>query len=252
MLSVLHHSRDGVQPDDSCDRRRQATLGRSGGMKFFVDTADIAEIEDLAATGLLDGVTTNPSLIAKSGGDFFEVIRQHLRHRAGAGERGGHRHRRRDHALRRPQARRARAQRRGQGAAHLGRPQGLPRAQPGRHQGQRHALLLALSGAARGEGRRGLHLALRRPARRHQPGRHGPDPRDRDDLPRLSRHHRHRDPGRLDPPSAPRGGGGEARRSTWRRCRRLVLRKLASHPLTDKGLDAFLADWQKTGQSILS
>ena len=44
-------------------------------MKFFVDTADIAEIEDLAATGLLDGVTTNPSLIAKSGGDFFEVIR---------------------------------------------------------------------------------------------------------------------------------------------------------------------------------
>ena len=44
-------------------------------MKFFVDTADIAEIEDLAATGLLDGVTTNPSLIAKSGGDFFDVIR---------------------------------------------------------------------------------------------------------------------------------------------------------------------------------
>ena len=33
-------------------------------MKFFVDTADVAEIADLAATGLLDGVTTNPSLIA--------------------------------------------------------------------------------------------------------------------------------------------------------------------------------------------
>ena len=43
-------------------------------MKFFVDTADVAEIADLAATGLLDGVTTNPSLIAKSGRDFFEVI----------------------------------------------------------------------------------------------------------------------------------------------------------------------------------
>ena len=36
-------------------------------MKFFVDTADLAEIEEIAATGLLDGVTTNPSLILKSG-----------------------------------------------------------------------------------------------------------------------------------------------------------------------------------------
>ncbi|MBC2650697.1 fructose-6-phosphate aldolase [Novosphingobium flavum] len=45
-------------------------------MKFFVDTADTAEIADLAATGLLDGVTTNPSLIAKSGRDFMEVTRE--------------------------------------------------------------------------------------------------------------------------------------------------------------------------------
>lgn len=43
-------------------------------MKFFVDTADIADIKDLATTGLLDGVTTNPSLIAKSGRDFIEVV----------------------------------------------------------------------------------------------------------------------------------------------------------------------------------
>lgn len=43
-------------------------------MKFFVDTADTAEIGSLAATGLLDGVTTNPSLIAKSGRNFLEVI----------------------------------------------------------------------------------------------------------------------------------------------------------------------------------
>ncbi|MDD9901346.1 MAG: fructose-6-phosphate aldolase [Alphaproteobacteria bacterium] len=40
-------------------------------MKFFVDTADINEIKDLAATGLLDGVTTNPSLVAKSGAKNF-------------------------------------------------------------------------------------------------------------------------------------------------------------------------------------
>src|SRR4028119_775222 len=45
-------------------------------MKFFVDTADTAEIRDLAATGLLDGVTTNPSLIHKSGRDFIEVVRE--------------------------------------------------------------------------------------------------------------------------------------------------------------------------------
>lgn len=43
-------------------------------MKFFVDTADTAEIKDLAATGLVDGVTTNPSLIKKSGRDFKDVI----------------------------------------------------------------------------------------------------------------------------------------------------------------------------------
>lgn len=45
-------------------------------MKFFVDTADLNEIKELAATGLLDGVTTNPSLIAKAGGDFKETIRE--------------------------------------------------------------------------------------------------------------------------------------------------------------------------------
>ena len=43
-------------------------------MKFFVDTADLDEIKDLAATGLLDGVTTNPSLIAKSGGAMRDMI----------------------------------------------------------------------------------------------------------------------------------------------------------------------------------
>ena len=45
-------------------------------MKFFVDTAEIADIKDLAATGRLDGVTTNPSLIAKSGRDFMEVTKE--------------------------------------------------------------------------------------------------------------------------------------------------------------------------------
>ena len=45
-------------------------------MKFFVDTAEIDEIKDLAATGMVDGVTTNPSLILKSGRDILEVTRE--------------------------------------------------------------------------------------------------------------------------------------------------------------------------------
>jgi transaldolase len=45
-------------------------------MKFFIDTADIAEIRDLAATGLVDGITTNPSLVAKSGRKFLEVVKE--------------------------------------------------------------------------------------------------------------------------------------------------------------------------------
>ena len=45
-------------------------------MKFFVDTADTAEIRDLAESGLVDGVTTNPSLIHKAGRDFLDVVRE--------------------------------------------------------------------------------------------------------------------------------------------------------------------------------
>jgi len=45
-------------------------------MQFFIDTADVAEIRDLAATGLVDGVTTNPSLVHKAGRDFFEVLEE--------------------------------------------------------------------------------------------------------------------------------------------------------------------------------
>lgn len=45
-------------------------------MQFFVDTADVNEIKELAATGMVDGVTTNPSLVAKSGRDFIETVRE--------------------------------------------------------------------------------------------------------------------------------------------------------------------------------
>lgn len=45
-------------------------------MKFFVDTAEINEIKELADTGLLDGVTTNPTLIAQSGKNFLKLIEE--------------------------------------------------------------------------------------------------------------------------------------------------------------------------------
>lgn len=45
-------------------------------MKFFIDTAEVGEIRAAHALGLVDGVTTNPSLIAKSGRDFKDVIRE--------------------------------------------------------------------------------------------------------------------------------------------------------------------------------
>ena len=45
-------------------------------MQFFLDTADVEKIRELHQTGLVNGVTTNPSLIAKSGRDFFETLRE--------------------------------------------------------------------------------------------------------------------------------------------------------------------------------
>ena len=45
-------------------------------MKFFVDTADIAEIRELNDAGLADGVTTNPSLVAKTGKNFLDIVRE--------------------------------------------------------------------------------------------------------------------------------------------------------------------------------
>lgn len=45
-------------------------------MKFFIDTAEVAEIRAAGELGLVDGVTTNPSLVAKSGRDFHEVLKE--------------------------------------------------------------------------------------------------------------------------------------------------------------------------------
>ena len=45
-------------------------------MKFFIDTANVNEIRKAAELGVVDGVTTNPSLIAKEGRDFIEVVKE--------------------------------------------------------------------------------------------------------------------------------------------------------------------------------
>lgn len=45
-------------------------------MKFFIDTADLGEIRAAAAMGLIDGVTTNPSLVAKTGRKYLDVVRE--------------------------------------------------------------------------------------------------------------------------------------------------------------------------------
>ncbi len=61
-------------------------------MKFFIDTAEVAEIRAAHELGLVDGVTTNPSLIAKSGRDFREVDHRDHRHRRRPDLRRGDRH----------------------------------------------------------------------------------------------------------------------------------------------------------------
>ena len=53
---------------------KRIALELESNMKFFVDSADLDQIAELNDIGLVDGVTTNPSIIAKSGRDFKEVI----------------------------------------------------------------------------------------------------------------------------------------------------------------------------------
>src|SRR3546814_10160715 len=64
----------GVESMSAPCRARHVSRSGATHMKFFVDTADTAEIRDLAESGLVDGVTTNPSLIHKSGRKFLEVV----------------------------------------------------------------------------------------------------------------------------------------------------------------------------------
>jgi transaldolase len=63
-----------VRLDEGTLRLLCSTRKRRQAMKFFIDTADVREIKEASAMGLVDGVTTNPSLVAKSGRKFSEVL----------------------------------------------------------------------------------------------------------------------------------------------------------------------------------
>ena len=76
------------KPSDAIVRARMNS--KETAMKFFVDTADVKDIRELNDLGLLDGVTTNPSLILKSGGKHRRGDQGNLRHRQGSGFGRGH------------------------------------------------------------------------------------------------------------------------------------------------------------------
>ena len=62
-------------------------------MKLFIDTGNLKEIEALVPLGIIDGVTTNPSLLAKEPGDYREILKQICEIVQGPGQRRGGRHR---------------------------------------------------------------------------------------------------------------------------------------------------------------
>jgi transaldolase len=218
-------------------------------MKFFVDTADIEEIRNLAATGMVDGVTTNPSLIAKSGRDFIETVAEICRVVRGpvSAEVAAT-----DAATMIAEGRRLAAIAENVAVKVPLTWDGLKACRTLAGEGQmvnvtlcfsaNQALLAAKAGASFISpfiGRLddcGLDgMALIRDIRQIY-----------DNYPELKteilaasiRHPRHVTDCALagaDVATVPPG----------------VLRQLAQHPLTDKGLEQFVADWAKTGQSIL-
>ena len=218
--------------------------GASGGpMKFFIDTADVKEIREAAAMGLVDGVTTNPSLVAKTGRKFRDVLLEICdivkgpvsAEVVGAKYDDMMKEARELAALRNEHRRQDPDDRRGhEGGAHVHR-RG--------HQDQRHAVLLGDPGAARGQGRRDVHLAVRRSARRRLDRRHAADRRD----PRRSTRTTTSRPRCSSPRCATRCTC--SRRRCWARTSRRVRSRCccssSKHPLTDIGLKKFLEDWEK-------
>ena len=75
-------------------------------MKIFIDSGNLKDIEALVPLGIIDGITTNPSLLAKEGGDYRAILKKICQIVQGADQRRGGRDRRRRHDPRGPRARR--------------------------------------------------------------------------------------------------------------------------------------------------
>lgn len=133
-------------------------------MKFFIDTADIKEIREAAAMGLVDGVTTNPSLVARTGRKFKDVLLEICDIVKGpvSAEVVGTKY---DDMMR--EARDYAALRENIVVKIPMLAEGMKAVNVRRrgHQDQRHAVLLGHPGAARREGRRDVHLPVCRAAR---------------------------------------------------------------------------------------
>ena len=151
-------------------------------MKLFVDTASVKEIEALAALGILDGVTTNPSLLARESGDYRHILKQMCQIVQGpvsaevvATDAEGMLREGRDLAsidehivIKVPFTR--------DGV------RGVQDTCIGRAARQRHADLFSRAGVAGGEGWRGLRQSVCWTPGRHRDNRDEPDPRDRRDV----------------------------------------------------------------------
>ena len=218
-------------------------------MKFFVDTADLEEIRDLAASGLLDGVTTNPSLVAKTGQGFIEVVKQICEVVSGpvSAEVTAT-----DHATMVKEGRKLAKIAKNIAVKVPLTPDGLHACRVLREDGTMvnvtlcfspaQAILAAKAGASFvspfigrlddiGEDGMGLIADICQIYRQY-------DAFTTEVLVASVRHSIH-------VIEAAKVGAHVATMPPK------VLRQLFQHPLTDKGLAAFLADWQKTGQSIL-
>ena len=141
-------------------------------MKFFIDTADVNEIREAASWGLVDGVTTNPSLMAKTGRPYADVLREICDARERPGQRRGRIDRRGSDARGGRASGAPASQHRGQMPAHHRGAESHARAQQPRHQGQRDPGVQPAARASGGQVRRDLCLALRRAPGRHRPRRH--------------------------------------------------------------------------------
>ena len=218
-------------------------------MKFFIDTADLDEIRDLAATGLLDGVTTNPSLIAKTGKSFLDLVEEICKVVPGpvSAEVTATEH---DKML-------AEARRLTEIASNVAikvplTPDGLKTCKVLADDGIQVNVTLCFSAAqALLAAKAGAAFISPFVGRLDDIGQSGMELIE--DIVDIYRQYPNfttevlvasvRSPRHVI--EAARMGAHVATLPPG------VLRQLFKHPLTDKGLDAFLADWQKTGQQIL-